>query len=141
MKKGISPLVATVLLIAITMTLAGILAFWGSSFVRGGLPSEEETEQFRRCSMASGSLKVDFSYYNETSKTFFISIYNLGPVKLKILNVTFYYPNPTNYITRSVEALSNPGTSTSFILDNIEPGFLKYTFYTDCPGVTLEVKL
>ena len=44
MAKGISPLVATVLLIAVTMTLAGIIAFWGSSFVRTSLPTENQTQ-------------------------------------------------------------------------------------------------
>ncbi|MFH7880901.1 MAG: archaellin/type IV pilin N-terminal domain-containing protein [Candidatus Aenigmatarchaeota archaeon] len=138
MKKGISPLVATVLLIAVTMTLAGILAFWGSSFVRTGLPSEEETEQFKRCSTAVGSLKVDFSFYNETAKTFFISIYNLGPARLRLTNATFFYS--TNSITKTIDAISQPGTSVTFLLDGIEPGFIKYIVYTDCPGVTLEVK-
>jgi len=136
MIKGISPLVATVLLIAITMSLAGILAFWGASFVKSGLLTEEAEKEFRRCTGAVGSLKVDFSFYNESTKSFFISIYNSGNAKLKLMNITFFYP--TASVSKSLEAISQPGTSVSFLLNEVEPGFLKYIIYTDCPGVVLE---
>jgi len=39
MKKGISPLVASVLLIAITIAIAGILASWVSSYTEEALPT------------------------------------------------------------------------------------------------------
>ena len=38
--KAVSPLVAAVLLIAVTMTIAGMLAYWASGFVR------QQTEPF-----------------------------------------------------------------------------------------------
>ncbi|MBI2547246.1 MAG: hypothetical protein HYW23_02255 [Candidatus Aenigmarchaeota archaeon] len=41
--KGISPIVASVLLIAITMTIAGVLAYWSSTFVSNTLPGENTT--------------------------------------------------------------------------------------------------
>ncbi|MCX8191093.1 MAG: hypothetical protein N3D78_02850 [Candidatus Aenigmarchaeota archaeon] len=136
MVKGISPLVATVLLIAITMTLAGILAFWGSGFVRTGLPTEEETQQFTRCSAALGSLKVDFQYYNSTTKNLILSIYNSGPEKLKLTNITFYYTN--DITSKEINKEVAPGLTAPVILSEIESGYLKYIVYTDCPGVTLE---
>ncbi|MEM5854318.1 MAG: archaellin/type IV pilin N-terminal domain-containing protein [Candidatus Aenigmatarchaeota archaeon] len=45
MMKGISPLVASVLLIAITMSVAGILAFWVSSYTGQTLPKVNRTEE------------------------------------------------------------------------------------------------
>jgi len=39
MRKGISPLVASVLLIAITIAIAGILASWVSSYTQEALPT------------------------------------------------------------------------------------------------------
>ncbi|MDD5416782.1 MAG: hypothetical protein PHU12_02285 [Candidatus Aenigmarchaeota archaeon] len=39
MAKGISPLVATVLLIAITMAIAAILANWATTYTENALPS------------------------------------------------------------------------------------------------------
>jgi len=138
MVKGISPLVATVLLIAITMTLAGILAFWGSSFVRTGLPTEQETQQMRKCQAAYGSLKIDFQLYNDTAKTLYLAIYNTGPVSLNLTNITFYYSTTTN--TKVINKVSNPGTLVDVNLDNIDPGYLKFTILTECPGVTLEGK-
>ncbi len=52
---GISPLVAAVLLIAVTMTIAGLLAYWATSFVRTSLPETNRTEA--ECRLA------DFSIY------------------------------------------------------------------------------
>ena len=41
-RKGLSPLIAAVILIAATMTIAGILALWVSSFVQEELGGAEE---------------------------------------------------------------------------------------------------
>ena len=34
-KKGVSPLIATVLLIAVTMAIAGVMATWATTFTAG----------------------------------------------------------------------------------------------------------
>ena len=51
--KGISPLVAASLLIAVTMTIAGILAFWASSYMRTTTTQfTNQTSMLRKCTGA-----------------------------------------------------------------------------------------
>jgi len=40
-KKGVSPLIATVLLIALTVVIAGLIMTWSSSFIDGGKQKSE----------------------------------------------------------------------------------------------------
>ena len=72
MQKGISPIVAAVLLIAATMSIAGILAYWASNFVKTALPSENSSQttcqfadfQVYQCSYSSGTQTISFVLYN-----------------------------------------------------------------------------
>ncbi|MEM5815310.1 MAG: archaellin/type IV pilin N-terminal domain-containing protein [Candidatus Aenigmatarchaeota archaeon] len=138
MVKGISPLVATVLLIAITMTLAGILAFWGSSFVKTGLPTEEETQKMRECNLALDALRIEFQFYNETSKTLSLGIYNTAPTKLNLTNATFFYS--TSWDSKEINKEISPASTIYLVLENVNSGYMKYRIYTNCPGVYLEGK-
>ena len=56
--KAVSPLVAAVLLIAVTMTIAGMLAYWASGFVR------LQTETFSNQSVVSKCNFADFKVYS-----------------------------------------------------------------------------
>ena len=72
MQKGISPLVAAVLLIAATMSIAGILAYWASNFVRTALPPENSSQttcqfadfQIYQCSYSVATQTISFVLYN-----------------------------------------------------------------------------
>lgn len=58
-RKGISPLIATVLLIAFTMAIAGIMATWATSFVNVKM-SEADNASAATC---TGILNVDARIY------------------------------------------------------------------------------
>lgn len=81
MKKGISPIIGTVLLIAATMTIAGILAFWASSFVQQQTEyySNETTTTF--CNFAN--FRILSCIYNQTSKELAVVIDNYKSNTLK----------------------------------------------------------
>ncbi len=50
LRKAISPLIATVLLISFTFTIAAILAGWGQNITSGSLSkSEKQSQQFVKC--------------------------------------------------------------------------------------------
>jgi flagellin-like protein len=59
MKKGISPLIAAVLLVAFTMSVAGLMAAWGTTFTQTNLESLE-------CSNALEISSADFENQNIT---------------------------------------------------------------------------
>jgi len=132
--KGIDPLVATVLLIAVTMTLAGIIAFWGSSFVRSSLPSENQTQTIQVCT--GGSIKLISSNYNSTTNTLSITIYNDGSQKLLLTNITFIYPDRAE----SKEINSEISPSQVFVksIDNVASNFNSFMISTNCPNIYIK---
>jgi flagellin-like protein len=91
MRKGISPLVASVLLIAATMSIAGILAYWASSFV------SKQTETFENQTVTSECNYADFKIYscsyNSSSRRLTMILENTRDVTLKNLNVFIFYSN------------------------------------------------
>ena len=89
--KGISPIVAAVLLIAITMTIAGVLAYWSSTFVSTGLPTENVTTS--QCRLA----QFEFlnCRYNSTAQTLVFSLNNVRSIELSNLTAFVEYGNGT----------------------------------------------
>jgi flagellin-like protein len=134
MLKGISPLVATVLLIAITMTLAGIVAFWGSSFVRTSLPSENQTQTLQACT--GGSIKLISSSYNSTTGIFSMTIYNDGPQRLTLTNITFIYADRTE--AKEINAEISPAQVFVKSVDNVASGYNSFIISTNCPNVYIK---
>lgn len=87
--KGISPLIATVLLVAITMTIAGLLAYWASSFVT------TKTEEAEKTECVQASFRIYSCSYNSTTKQLSFILKNDGNVELKNLTAYVLYPNAT----------------------------------------------
>jgi|FaiFalDrversion3_1042247.scaffolds.fasta_scaffold00303_11 flagellin-like protein len=90
--KGISPLVATVLLIAATMSVAMILSFWASSFVRTSLPSPANETQ-KMCQFAD--FDIYQCNYNSTNNTLDITLQNLRPFPIEKIVLYLSFPNGT----------------------------------------------
>jgi flagellin-like protein len=134
MSKGISPLVATVLLIAITMTLAGIVAFWGSSFFRTSLPTENQTQTLQACT--GGSIKLISSSYNSTSNVFFMTIYNDGTQKLTLTNITFIYTDKAD--AKEINAEISPAQVFVKAIYDVENGFNSFMISTNCPNIYIK---
>jgi len=132
--KGIDPLVATVLLIAVTMTLAGIIAFWGSSFVRSSLPSENQTQTIQVCT--GGSIKLISSNYNSTTNTLSITIYNDGSQKLLLTNITFIYPDRAE--SKEINAEISPAQVFVKSIDNVANNFNSFMISTNCPNIYIK---
>lgn len=87
--KGISPLVATVLLIAITMTIAGILAYWASNFVI------TKTEEVETGACLQAFFRVYDCSYNSSAQTLNFILKNDRYVELSNLTAYVLYPNAT----------------------------------------------
>jgi flagellin-like protein len=130
--KGISPLVAAVLLIAVTMTIAGMLAYWASSFVR------TQTEQFENQTIATECSFADFRFYscsyNSTSYELRFILENFA-VELKNLKAYIIYPNDT-ITTRDLNETLPAGTMKGFSLSGISPDFSEVIVRTHCTEVS-----
>ena len=121
MSIGISPLVATVLLIAVTMTIAGILAYWASTFVSGTLPPTD-------CTSASFTVISK----QTTGGKLFLTLQNTGKIDLTITNITLIYSDGTVDV-RSPNKVMPAGQVTTLSLDSVTSGYINCIISTNCP--------
>ena len=129
MRKGISPLVASVLLIAATMSIAGILAYWASSFV------SKQTDTFENQSVTSGcnyaGFKIYSCNYNSSSRKLTMILENTRDVTLKNLNIFIFYPNSTVSSPISLNETLTANQFKSFTIENMDD-FSSLTVRTQC---------
>ncbi|MEM7826997.1 MAG: archaellin/type IV pilin N-terminal domain-containing protein [Candidatus Aenigmatarchaeota archaeon] len=137
MLKGISPLIATVLLIALTMTIAGIIATWASSFTQVRL---EEIKSNTTEGCIGANLKV--SNARIINGTGYFTLENIGTATLRDFKAYLFYSNPAND-----EVLNSSRcywvANSSYTLANIilEPGDI-YTFnFTNSSASPLRIRI
>ncbi len=87
MLKGISPLIAAVLLIAITMAIAGLMASWATQFSGSRLT---KTDQEANCIGA-----LDISSLKFDNSTITLKIRNIGSINLTDLKANIEYGDAT----------------------------------------------
>lgn len=85
MRKGISPLIATIMLIAFTMVVAGIIAGWATQFVT------QSRSELQFCSKAQ--MLIQRAYYANGTLT--LALFNTGDVPLNGFAVRITYNNET----------------------------------------------
>ncbi|MEM7821584.1 MAG: archaellin/type IV pilin N-terminal domain-containing protein [Candidatus Aenigmatarchaeota archaeon] len=134
--KAISPLVAAVLLIAVTMTVAGMLAYWASSFVR------ERTKEWENQTLAGECQFADFRVYqcvydNQNSRINLI-LENIRSIELKNIRLYVLYPNGTLTSEIPLNEPLRAGEVKVYHISNISPGFSKIIIKTHCPDISTE---
>lgn len=132
---GISPLVAAVLLIAVTMTIAGLLAYWATSFVRTSLPETNQTEA--ECRFADFSIYS--CAYNSSAQRISLILENLQDVEMINLKTFFIFPNST--VSEPIllnGTLPAGGMLKSFQMQNVAENFTKIMVTTHCSEVNKE---
>jgi len=135
-KKGISPLVAAVLLIAATMSIAGILVYWASTYVSSSLPEETNTS-YIRC--AGSDFGIYYHYYNSSTKDLVLMLENRGSYKIQITGIDFIYSGG-GLENKTVDQEVPEGSKIiAFTVPNITDGFQKFRISTDCPKLFKEV--
>jgi len=90
-KKGISPLIATVILIAFVIAVAGIVSTFFTGFTKeqkAGVESKAET--IIDCSVATLELDNDAVSVNTTDQSFYLVISNTGQEDLSGLKVIVF---------------------------------------------------
>lgn len=134
--KGISPLVASVLLIAITMTIAGAIAYWASNFV------SQQIRGFENQTVASECNFADFSIYscsyNSTTSNITLILENIRNVELRDLAIQVIYPNGTISTIPLNETLPVAPFNLKSFRFFASPDYSKIKITTHCPTVTKE---
>ncbi len=85
MRKGISPLIAVIMLIAFTMIVAGILAGWATQFVT------QSRSELQFCARAQ--LLIQRAYYDNSTQELTLALFNTGDVPLRGFAVRLVYQN------------------------------------------------
>ncbi len=135
-KKGISPLIATVLVIAITMTLAGIISFWTTSFVRKQVQEFEKETEARECQFAN--FRVFKCSYDEANGKISLILENIKNVDLKNVTAFIIYANGSvlpeeGYLLGELKG----NTLKTFEIQNVS-AFSSILITTHCPSVRVE---
>lgn len=128
--KGISPLVAAVLLIAVTMTIAGALAYWASQFV------QTQTTFFSNQTVSSECNFMKYQIYacsyDSNSTRINLILNNIGTVDMTRISAFVLYPN--NLIEeKNLNATLNSGALGSFVVPNVTSDFTKIIVRSQCP--------
>lgn len=130
--KGISPLVATVLLIAATMSIAMILSFWASSFVKSGLPQPNQTQQ--QCQFSDFAIYQ--CSYSAGNKTLDIVLQNLRSNPMSGMTLQLFFTNNSVSQPYNLSAALAGGVYQSYRLNDIPSAFSKVIVSSGvCAGI------
>jgi len=134
MSKGIDPIIAAVLLIAATMSIAGILAYWASNFVRTALPDQNSTET--SCQFAD--FQIYQCNYNSTTQTISLVLYNYRTVPLDGITATIFdVNNLPAWQNISFTGTLQPSVFAPFSITGIPSNFTKVVITTSmCPVIS-----
>lgn len=134
-RKAVSPLVAAVLLIAVTMTIAGMLAYWASGFVR------QQIEAFSNQSTVTctgANFRVYTCSYNSTSQQIKLILDNVGTINIKNLTVNIIYPDSTVVAADLNSSLPSGGALKSYAIGGIASGYNNIEIKTECPALSVK---
>jgi flagellin-like protein len=133
--KGLSPIIAAVILIAITMTIAGILSFWATGFMKSKLSEVENTTQDTGCLAAE--FVVYSSTYNNRTKILYIIVDNRRAVDLVLENLYIFYPdNKLDTKPINMELKSNEVKQLN--ITNVAEGFTNAKIKSSCPDIFVD---
>jgi flagellin-like protein len=133
--KGISPIVAAVLLIAVTMSLAGVLAYWASQFVSQGLPEVNATNT--QCKFTN--FAIYNCIYNSTSDRLTVTLNNIQQIEIKSLAVYLTYSNGTVSPMIALNESLQPGEFRSYPITDVSGDFSKVIITSlTCPEINKE---
>ena len=144
MKKGISPFIASVLLIAFAVTVAGVYGGWFQSFIKTITGTVEEREE-KRVECIYGGIALDDVQYDNTSGSGYItgSIENTDIIPLGNIDIEIFYDNATRQKIDLNEELES-GEKKTFnetlgCSNKYNCNYDKVRIYTNCSDVDDEV--
>lgn len=120
-KKGISPLIAAVLLVAFTMTVAAILATWSSSFVKTRTQSAEQKQrEIAYCEDIN--MEVESAKYDPGAGEITALAWNIGDTNLTDFQINVYYSeiNVTSKTPSNSNKTTAPGDFVTLKVSNID---------------------
>ena len=133
-KKGMSPIIAAVILIAATMSIAGILAYWTTGFVKTQLVETEGVTGGPKCIGAEFELRPESSL---EGNTLHFILDNRKPVDLHLTGLYLINSDNTveNYTFEDPSLQSNEIKDVTVTIK--DPEFLTGEIKTQCSDVSV----
>jgi len=132
-KKGLSPLIAAVILIAATMIVAGILAAWTARFTEERLEEAAVVTGGTECFGARVELRL--GSYSDVSKDLKLILDNKRSIDLTLTNLFLIYSDKIENKTLDVTLKGNE--IKTITVDTVNDGFLTGEIKTNCPDVSV----
>jgi hypothetical protein len=126
-------IVAAVILIAATMSIAGVLIYWSSSFVQQKLNTTGSMTDETSC------LGAEFKIHSAsfTNGTLFLRLDNRRSVDLTLENLYLFYPdNKMETYPLNTKLLGNE--IKQLTIPNVTDGFTGGEIKTQCPTIFLD---
>jgi len=136
MRKGISPLIASVLLIALVIGVAGIYSGWFSDFIKT-ITSMIGSHEGIRITCTYGDISLRNLIYNTTSKNLTGEVENTDIIPLGNIDLEIFYDNATKE-DKDLNIILTPGEKDVFNIA-IGSNYQKVRVVTNCSNVYDEV--
>ena len=137
MRKGLSPLVSSVLLIAIVIAVAGIYTGWFTNFIRE-ITSTVQGQSEKKVECSYGGIALVDLEYNSTSGYLSGSIENTNNIVLGNIDLEVFYTNTTRE-KKDMNKVLEPGEMDVFN-EVISSNYEKIRVITNCSDVSDEVQ-
>ena len=142
-QKGISPLIATILLLLVVMAIAGIV--WTTVFGQAQSQQQQIEKQGKTFSGCAGAnFKADLStvkptYYSDLNQTRVVLL-NDGTRDLNSFNVTSFYSDGTSDLNvQSSVNIQQGGSGVVWAPSTSKPSRIEI-ISNDCPGVKVSIE-
>jgi len=135
MRKGLSPLVAAVILIAATMSIAGILSYWTTGFIKGQLGEASNATDESRCLSAEFKLYSGRLDESEEEPKLYLVLENTRSYDLTLTDLYLFDESnmlPTIPLNEVLEGNSLKA------LNKTVSDFTRAIIKTNCPEVSIE---
>jgi len=139
--KGISPFIASVLLIALTVAVAALYGGWITSFTKKTTQEVQEQSE-KRVTCTYGGIAIEDVKYNKTTGNLSGTVENTDIIDLGNIDFEIFYTNATRQ-KLDLNMSLGPGERNTFnahVIDiNITGNLNKIRVITNCSNVNDEI--
>lgn len=135
-RKGISPIISSVLLLAVSLAVVGIFSGWAPQLAQD-VTQETRNNTFETISCNEASVEIRSAYYDSSSEVT-LSVRNTGTEDLSNLSLVAYAGNQTILGQDTVSIPSGQLSEETISPVNTEPAYIE-ALSQSCGSVTYRI--
>jgi len=134
--KGLSPFIASVLLIAFVLAVAAVFSGWYTSFVKE-TTEDVETHSKKRVTCVHGGIALNNIKFNSTEVNMTGEVENTDVIDLGSITIELFYDNATR-VENDLSMTLKPGERDTFNIAS-NSNYETIRVYTNCSDVSDEI--